>query len=102
MNVYKFSKEFSQSQYVPFLEAYCKVMGNNEYYEQVLSVLTHLSCSTLKALPITNEKWYEIDDAQDLDIATVLFAEGKDKFENTTNATAGSGDFHSCLTTVIW
>lgn len=81
VNVYKFSKEFSQSQYVPFLEAYCKVMGNNEYYEQVLSVLTHLSCSTLKALPITNEKWYEIDDAQDLDIATALFAEGKDKFE---------------------
>ena len=80
VNMYKFSKEFSKNQYVPFLEAYCKVMGSNEYYEQVLSVLTHLSCSTLKALPITNEKWYEIDDAQDLDIASTMFASESEKF----------------------
>ena len=32
----------------------------------------------MKALPITNEKWYEIDDKQDLDIAEALFAEEKD------------------------
>ena len=36
-------------------------MGDNEYYEQVLRVLTALDRSDLKALPITNEKWYEID-----------------------------------------
>lgn len=75
VNIYKFSSEFSKYQYVPFLEAYCRVMGNNEYYEQVLRILLHLHSSTLKALPITNEKWYEIDDVQDLDIAETLFAE---------------------------
>ena len=74
-NIYKFSREFSCSQYVPFLEAYSKAMGNNEYYEQVLRVLTVLDRSDLKALPITNEKWYEIDDVQDLDIAETLFSE---------------------------
>ena len=74
-NIYKFSREFSATQYVPFLEAYSKAMGNNEYYEQVLRVLTALDRSTLKALPITNEKWYEIDDVQDLDIAEAMFAE---------------------------
>ena len=74
-NIYKFSREFSCSQYVPFLEAYSKAMGNNEYYEQVLRVLTALDRSDLKALPITNEKWYEIDDVQDLDIAETLFSE---------------------------
>ncbi len=31
VNVYKFSKEFSRNEYVPFLEAYSKMMGNNEY-----------------------------------------------------------------------
>lgn len=31
--------------------------------------------STLKALPITNEKWYEIDDVQDLDIASTIFSD---------------------------
>ena len=73
-NIYKFSREFSTTQYVPFLEAYSKAMGNNEYYEQVLRVLTALDRSSLKALPITTEKWYEIDDVQDLDIAEAMFS----------------------------
>ncbi|MBP7358844.1 MAG: aminotransferase class I/II-fold pyridoxal phosphate-dependent enzyme [Prevotella sp.] len=80
VNIYKFSKEFSKNQYVPFLEAYCKVMGNNEYYEQVLSVLTHLRNMTLKALPISNEKWYEIDDVLDLDIASTIFSNSGSKY----------------------
>lgn len=81
VNIYKFSREFSSKQYIPFLEAYCKVMGNNEYYEQVLSVLTLLQNTTLRALPIGNEKWYEIDDVQDLDIASTLFSEDKNRFK---------------------
>lgn len=81
VNIYKFSREFSSKQYIPFLEAYCKVMGNNEYYEQVLSVLTLLQNTTLRALPIGNEKWYEIDDVQDLDIASTLFSEDKNIFQ---------------------
>ena len=32
----------------------------------------------LKALPVGQEKWYEIDDKQDLDIAEAIFAEDKD------------------------
>lgn len=77
-NIYKFSKEFSVNQYVPFLEAYSKAMGNNEYYEQVLRVITSLDKCDLKALPISDEKWYEIDDIQDLDIAETLFANDED------------------------
>lgn len=76
VNVYKFSRPFSIGKYVPFLDAYCKALGNNEYYEQVLRVITLLDNSDLKALPIGNEKWYEIDDVQDLDIAETIFAEG--------------------------
>lgn len=74
VNIYKFSKVFSQTQYVPFLDAYCKALGNNEYYEQVLRVITLLDKTNLKALDIGNEKWYEIDDVQDLDIAETIFA----------------------------
>ena len=76
VNIYKFSREFSQNKYVPFLEAYCHALGNNEYYEQVLRVITLLDNAELKALPIGNEKWYEIDDIQDLDIAETIFADG--------------------------
>jgi histidinol-phosphate/aromatic aminotransferase/cobyric acid decarboxylase-like protein/choline kinase len=76
VNIYKFSRQFSRSKYVPFLDAYCKALGNNEYYEQVLRVITLLDNADMKALPIGNEKWYEIDDVQDLDIAETIFAEG--------------------------
>ena len=80
VNIYKFSREFSQNKYVPFLDAYSKALGNNEYYEQVLRVITLIDNAELKALPITNgAKWYEIDDVQDLDIAETLFAD-KDEF----------------------
>ena len=80
VNIYKFSKGFSRHKYVPFLEAYSKALGNNEYYEQVLRVITFLDKQELKALPINNEKWYEIDDIQDLDIAEALFAEGEERW----------------------
>lgn len=81
VNIYKFSREFSTNEYVPFLDAYSRVMGNNEYYEQVLRVLTLLNSSTLKALPIQDEKWYEIDDVQDLDIASTIFSCSETKYE---------------------
>lgn len=76
VNIYKFSKEFSVTKYIPFLEAYSKAVGNNEYYENVLRIISFLSSHDLKALPLDEgEKWYEIDDKQDLDIAEALFAD---------------------------
>ena len=77
VNIYKFSKEFSKTKYIPFLEAYTKAVGNNEYYENVLRIITFLNSKELKALPITNEKWYEIDDKQDRDIAEALFVSSR-------------------------
>ena len=76
VNIYKLSKEFSSTKYIPFLEAYSKAVGNNEYYENVLRIISFLSSHDLKALPLDEgEKWYEIDDKQDLDIAEALFAD---------------------------
>ena len=75
VNVYKFSKDFSAHMYVPFLEAYCTALGKNEYYEQVLRVITMLDNSGMRALPLEGEQWYEIDDIQDLDIAESIFTE---------------------------
>ena len=75
VNVYKFSQQFSANMYVPFLEAYCTALGKNEYYEQVLRVITILDNSGMRALPLTGEQWYEIDDIQDLDIAESIFTD---------------------------
>ena len=74
VNIYKFSKHFSETHYVPFLDAYSKALGNNEYYEQVLRVITMLDNPEIKAKRLAGQKWYEIDDIQDLDIATSMFA----------------------------
>lgn len=75
VNIYKFSKEFSENQYVPFLDAYIKAYGKNQYYELVLKIIAHVKNSKLKAFKLNNVSWYEVDDAQDLDIANTIFAE---------------------------
>ena len=73
VNIYKFSKHFAEKQYIPFLNAYQEALGVNEYYEQVLRVITMLDGAEIVAKRLNGEKWYEIDDEQDLDIAETLF-----------------------------
>ena len=75
VNVYKFSKTYSTQFYVPFLEAYIHAVGNNVYYENVLRILTMLDNTGIHAMRLNGEKWYEIDDIQDLEIASSLFAD---------------------------
>ena len=81
VNIYKFSKHFSENLYVPFLDSYSKALGNNEYYEQVLRVIMILDEPEIRAKRLNSIRgkgkslrWYEIDDIQDLDIATSIFA----------------------------
>jgi len=75
VNIYKFSKQFSESRYIPFLDAYLKVLGNKEYYEQVLRVIYLLDKPGIKAKRLEGQLWYEIDDIQDLDMASTVFTE---------------------------
>lgn len=79
VNIYKFSREFSNKYYVPFLDAYQKALGENEYYEEVLRVITMLDEPVIRAKRLNGQKWYEIDDIQDLDIATTLFTTNQDE-----------------------
>lgn len=79
VNIYKFSKHFSETHYVPFLDAYQAALGENEYYEQVLRVITMLDEPVIKAKRLDGQKWYEIDDIQDLDIAESIFTPDEDE-----------------------
>ena len=74
VNIYKFSKDFAERLYIPFLHAYIRAYGMNQYYELVLKTLTRTPGAQLHAFEVGRMKWYEIDDAQDLDIANTLFA----------------------------
>lgn len=79
VNLYKFSKHFSVTHYVPFLDAYQSALGQNEYYEQVLRVITMLDDPEIKAKRLEGQRWYEIDDIQDLDIAESIFSPDEDE-----------------------
>ncbi len=79
VNIYKFSKHFSEKYYVPFLDAYQEALGVNEYYEQVLRVITMLDDPEIRAKKLSGQLWYEIDDLQDLDIATSMFTPDQEK-----------------------
>jgi histidinol-phosphate/aromatic aminotransferase/cobyric acid decarboxylase-like protein len=81
VNIYKFSKEFSVSYYLPFLEAYLAAFGHNQYYEQVLKVLALLEDVRFKGFPVSGRRWYEIDDPNDLAVAETIFSEHETKLE---------------------
>ena len=89
VNIYKFSREFSKTHYIPFLEAYINAIGNNEYYEQVLKVITMLDDPMIKAKRLNGQLWYEIDDIQDLDIASSLFAIDDEKLSGIQSRYGG-------------
>ena len=89
VNIYKFSRHFSETHYVPFLDAYSKALGDNEYYEQVLRVITMLDDPEIKAKRLDGQLWYEIDDIQDLDIAGSMFAEDDEKISRIQSRYGG-------------
>lgn len=89
VNIYRFSKDFINNHYLPFLEAYIRVLGENEYYEQVLRVITLIDNAGIRAYDISGMKWYEIDDVQDLRIAEAIFAEPYEKLKKFQNAYGG-------------
>ena len=97
VNIYKFDKEFINRAFIPFLEAYIKAYGENEYYELVLKIIAHLSRSDLKALDVSDIKWYEIDDSQDLDIVNCLFTTGREKLNNYQARYGGYWRFDNLL-----
>lgn len=91
VNIYKFSKSFSANTYVPFLTAYEKAMGENEYYESVIKLIAMLETKEIRAKRLTGQIWYEIDNIQDLNIAESLFA--KNEAEQYSKISSRYGGF---------
>lgn len=89
VNIYKFSKVFSRRYYIPFLEAYCQALGKNEYYEQVLRVISILDTPPITALSLSGQHWYEIDDVNDLNIASTIFADAETKLKRIESSYGG-------------
>jgi len=97
VNIYKFSKEFSRSYYLPFMEAYLTSFGHNQYYEQVLKVLAFFDDVRFKGFPVKGRRWYEIDDPNDLAVAETIFSSGEQKLERMQHRYGGYWRFPGVL-----
>lgn len=98
VNIYRFSKDFSEKYYFPFLEAQMRAFGMNEYYETVLRTIVSLDSSLLQAYDIGDSIWYEVDDAQDLSIANTIFETSPTKkFERINSSYGGYWRFPELL-----
>ena len=81
VNIYKFSLDFMKS-YMILLETYLKIKDKKDYYETIFKYLIQIKPKELKALVLDNEKWYEIDNKEDLEIAEGLFSFDEKKLKN--------------------
>ncbi len=95
VNIYKFTKEFCKNIYIPFLEAYMKAYGMSSYYETTLKTISNLGRTQIYGYEIENLPWYEIDNAHDLDVATVLFSTGEDKYNLLSSKFGGYWQYYN-------
>jgi len=82
VNIYKLSRDYLTRTFLPSLRAYVRSEGRDEFYEEVLRVIVARDKHELVAMPLDGEKWYEIDDPVDYEIAQTLFAPAEAAYEN--------------------
>lgn len=68
VNVYKFQKEFWIKKFMPALDLYIRTGNLNSYYELVLGSLIYYQNDDIVIKSIDEDRWYEIDDVNDLKI----------------------------------
>lgn len=73
VNVYRFSRQFITEKFLPMVEHMVMRHDVNSYYELALGVLLYLGNIDVKAVVIDEERWSEIDDAGDLQLAEEKF-----------------------------
>lgn len=73
VNIYKFSKEFMDTYFIPALERCINEDCLDEFYEIAISRIIKLGAVRLMALSIAGLKWFEIDTPEDLKRAEELF-----------------------------
>ncbi len=72
LNIYKFSSEFCFGPFKDLLSHYTS-SRKDSYYELMLGVIIYLRAETIHAEILNGEKWAEIDDPNDLQIARYKF-----------------------------
>ena len=66
VNAYRFDGAFLRDAFLPNLRCYVATQGVNSYYELVLGGLIYYRNNDFRVVRIPADRWYEIDDADDL------------------------------------
>ena len=66
LNIYKFSKEFCENEFKKLLIYYANSIDDNCYYELILGILIYMQRQEIYCEIISNDKWVEVDDPNDL------------------------------------
>jgi histidinol-phosphate/aromatic aminotransferase/cobyric acid decarboxylase-like protein/choline kinase len=73
LNIYKFSREFCETSFKKLLVYYANAIDGNIYYELILGILIYMQKETIHAEIVEGEKWSEVDDPNDLQVAEFTF-----------------------------
>jgi len=79
LNIYRFSRDFCSGTLKRVLSYYARTINDNCYYELILGILIYMNDVRIHAEVLSGEKWTEIDDPNDLDIARFTFDESAEK-----------------------
>ncbi len=97
VNIYKFSKKFLKEIYFPILSIFVSKGKLSEYYESPLKIIPHTKFNSLKIFKASQYKWYEIDDIQDLDLASIEFLNPRNAYQAISKRYGGLWRFSSVL-----
>ncbi len=75
VNIHKFSKYFTDTQLLPAIRESEAENGIAEPLENVMMKIVRKYHALVKGLILSGEKWFEIDDIHDLEIAEKLFSD---------------------------
>jgi choline kinase len=75
VNLYKISRTFAETQFIPLLRHQLATRGSQMYYETIFEQIIAEHRAPMAALIVDGMRWYEIDTAEDLRAAEALFAE---------------------------
>ena len=74
LNIYRFSREFVDSHFRRLLAFYAGTIAQS-YYELILGIVVYLGTQKVHAVPVEGRRWAEVDDPNDLALASFRFAD---------------------------
>nr|WP_295869676.1 aminotransferase class I/II-fold pyridoxal phosphate-dependent enzyme [uncultured Chitinophaga sp.] len=87
INIYKFSREFSQFVYLPQIQEKIEKQEFHLYYEDVIT--TEMMRVHFDIYTINGEKCFEMDNPHDLQIAKLMFASDNERYDLLINSYGG-------------